>query len=218
MRSLAQPAVLARAGLAAAATTLACYPRLADWKERPWPLPFGLSMMVVTTFVLWAFVFAWHEQYSGKPVFPVTMNPKLWGMATLYGIVAAILLTYCFDPEYRVSSPTSYPTNVSAWIGTTLFALALDPLFRTFATYAFFVRLARRQHVATALTVIFGAFVSFLKLHGAHKQPPGWVMAEVMAGTVAGGFLSIYFYLEGGAWLVWWLLLLTQMRHLVSLI
>ena len=218
MRSLAQPAVLARAGVAAFATTLTCYPRLAFWNERPWPLPIGLLAMFLTTFVLWAFVFAWHEQYTGKPVFPNRIQPKLWAFATLYGLVAAILLKFCFDPEYRLTSPTSYPANVPKWVAMTLFALALDPLFGTFAAYAFFVRLARKQHVATALTVIFGMFVSFLKLHSLPKQPPAWLMTEVMAGTVAGAFFSIYFYLEGGAWLVWWPLLLTQLRHLVSLI
>ncbi len=218
MRSFAQPRVLARAGLAALATALACYPRLALWLARPGSLQFVCLTLLWTTFILWGFVFAWHEQYSGNPVFPIRWQPRLWGMATVYGLTATIFLCLCIDPQYRLASPDSYPTNFQSWTAMSLFALAFDPLFYCFAPYAFFVRLAHRQNIASVLTVIFGVFVLFLKLHSAPRQPPIWLMAEQMAGTVIAGFLSLYFYLKGGAWLVWWPLLLTQLRHLLSLI
>ena len=58
MRSLAKPQVLIRAGYATAITTLACYPRLAIWLERPYSTLFGCMMVLWTAFILWAFVFA----------------------------------------------------------------------------------------------------------------------------------------------------------------
>ena len=68
MRSLAKPEVLKRAALAAAFSTLLAWPRLARWSDNPTPLWLAVVTLGWAAFCLCAAVFAWHEEYSGRPV------------------------------------------------------------------------------------------------------------------------------------------------------
>ena len=128
MRSLAQPRVLARAGLAAVIASLACYPRMAAVGDPHAPLLFKWLILLWCQFVLWAFVFAWQFEYARRPVFGARFQPKLWALATLCGAVWAFLLHFQ-DPQYRLLAPADYPVDLKSWVAMTLFALALQPLF-----------------------------------------------------------------------------------------
>jgi len=218
MRLLTQPRVLARALVAALLTTLACYPRLAMWPERPYDLPFTILMMLWCVLVFWAFVFAWHQEYSGRPVFNFKFEPNLWVVATLAGVAWALFLHVCMDPQLRRTTPGDYPTDWYSWVAITLFSLALEPLFLCFAPFAFFIRLSRRQTTALALVVLFWVFILYLKLDWYKVPPPFSLVVELMIIRVLGAFLSVYFYLRGGVLLVWWMVLLSQLRHVIALI
>jgi hypothetical protein len=214
MRSLAQTKVLTGAGLAAVLSSLACYPRLALWSAQPSPLPFLWLMLLWATFVLWSFVLGWHSKYTGQRVLAFRWQPRLWIIATLCALAAAVVMRLAIDPQLRATTPGDYPTNWQSWTAMSLFTLAFDPLFLCFAPFAFFIRLFHRQTSASVLTVIFGLFILYLKVN-ASTPPPPWLLVEMIMLRVAAGFLCVYFYLKGGAWLIWWVLLLAQLRHLL---
>jgi hypothetical protein len=218
MRSLAQTSVLAKAGGAAVITSLAAYPRLASWTERTGPVGSLLVMLLWTTFVLWSFVFGWHEQYTGKKFFSLNVPLKSWALVTLIGVGAAIFLMLVADPQLRLTTPKDYPTSLRSWIDMGLFTLALTPLFLCFAPFAFFMRLFRKPQVATVFTVLFGVFILYLKLSSSSILPPLWLVAVLALVRVAGGFLTVYVYLQGGAILVFWMGILIELRHLIPLL
>lgn len=216
MRLLAQPKILTSAGVAAMITALTCYPRLATWSERPDSVLFLWLTLLWAVFVLWAFVFAWQFEYARRPVLGLDFRPKLWAAATLGGLAWAALLHFLIDPQLRVITPREYPTGWNSWLAMSLFAIGFNPLFLCFAPFAFFARLSQKVDVSVAMTVLFGVFVLYLRLHYSHVLPPPWFMAALMALRILTGFLSVYFYLKGGALLVWWLALLLQLRHLAD--
>jgi hypothetical protein len=217
MRLLTQPKVLARALLAALITTLACYPRLVLWQERLYPLPFLGFTMFWCTCVFWAFVFAWHAEYARRPVFNFEFRPRLWAAATFCAAASALSLHYFMDPQLRLITPRDYPVDWPSWAALSLFRLGLEPLFLCFAPFAFFIRLSNRQTTALALTVLFWVFILYLRLNVSEKLPSFPVVVGLMVSSVVGGFLSVYFYLKGGAFLVWWLVFISQLRHLIDL-
>ena len=217
MRLLAQPTVLVRAGVAAMITAVACYPRLAMWSERTHSVLFLWLMLLWAVFVLWAFVFAWQWDYGHRPVLGLDFQPKLWMAATLCGVAWAALLHFLIDPQLRVISPKEFPTDGNSWLAMSLFAMGFDPLFLCFAPFAFFVRLSQRQEASVALTVLFGVLVFWLRLHYSPVLPPALFLAAMMVIRIVAGFLSVYFYLRGGALLVWWVALILQLRHLMDL-
>ena len=217
MRHLAQPRVLTQAGYAAVITALACYPRLAIWLERPYSIAFTCGMVLWTTFVLWTFVFAWQPVYARRPVIRFSFPPRIWLIATAYGIISAIALHFVMDPQLRVTTPKDYPANWHTWVAMCLFALALDPLFLCFAPYAFFMRLFRRPEVSLALTVMFGIFVQCLKIDSSRPWPPASLIMELLVLHIIAGFVNVYLYLKGGALPVWWAVLLLELRHAYDL-
>lgn len=215
MRSFAQPKNLARAGVAALLSTLACYPRLAIWDERGAPVALLLPILLWSLFVLWGFVFAWQFQYAHRRVFAVEFRPKLWAIVTAGAVVAAWLVHYTLDPNIRVVTPGSYPTNIKSWVAMGLFSLVFEPLFLTFAPFAFFIRLFRKQDVALALTVVFGLFVLALRIGS--TTPSAALLIELVFLRAVAGFVSLYLYLQGGALLVWWAMLILHLRLLLDL-
>ncbi len=217
MRLLAQPKVLARAGVAALITALACYPRLAMWSERMDSVMFLWLMLLWAVFVLWAFVFAWQVECGRRPVLGLDFRPKLWVMATLCGVAWALMLHFLIDPQLRFITPKEFPTDGKSWAAMSLFAIGFDPLFLCFAPFAFFVRLSRRQEASVALTVLFGILVFWLRLHYSPVLPPWLFIVAMMVTRIVAGFLSVYFYLRGGALLVWWVALIMQLRYLMDL-
>ncbi|WP_160164506.1 hypothetical protein [Pedosphaera parvula] len=138
-------------------------------------------------------------------------------MASLAGMAGAILLMLVVDPQLRVTTPKDYPVDLKSWANMGLFTLSFDPLFLCFAPFAFFIRLFRKPKIATVLTVLFGVFVLYLKLSSANRLPAMWLVAVLALMRVAGGFVMVYVYLQGGALPVFWMGVLVELRHLVLL-
>lgn len=219
MRSLAQPKVLARALFAGLVTSLACYPRLDSWTARGAPVPILWVILLWSMFVLWGFVFAWHFQYSNRPVFvPDKFEPILWEQVSLGAIAAAVLMHFLIDPQNRLITPETYPTSFDSWTRMSLFAIALQPLFFCFAPFAFFIRLLRKQDTAIALTVVFGLFVLTVKLGESTVPAPFWTLVELVCLQVLAVFAGLYLYLKGGALLVWWAFLILQLRFFLDFV
>ena len=208
---------MGQSAVAAMFTTIACYPRLMLWLERPYSVVLMCIMMFVCTFVLWAFAFAWQKPYAGRDVIANGFSLKIWIAATLLSLAWAAVLRYGIDPQLRVVTPKEFPDSWKMWIAMTLFTLALTPLFLTFAPFAFFMRLFRLQRFCMALTVLFGVFVLFLKLQSGASHPPFLLALELTALRLAGGFAGLYFYLRGGALPVWWMVVIQECRHAIDL-
>ncbi|HWF19076.1 MAG TPA: hypothetical protein VG754_07400 [Verrucomicrobiae bacterium] len=217
MRSLTQPKVLGRALVAALITSFACYPRLATWTERGASASFLWAVLLWAMFVLWGFVFAWHFQYSQRPVFGLEkFDPKLWAVASLVAIAAALFVHFNLDPKLRLLTPGTYPTDWNSWVAMGLFALAFEPLFLYFAPFAFFIRLMRRQDAALAMTVVFGLFVLALRINASPAPASVWLLVELVCLRVLGGFAGLYLYIKGGALLVWWVVIILHLRFLLD--
>ncbi len=217
MRHLTESGVVCRAALAAVVTALAGYPRLMLWLERPYAVLPMCLMMFVCTFVLWAFAFAWQKPYAGREVIGAGFNPRIWVAATVVALAWAAILHFLIDPQSRMVTPKEFPDSWKLWIAMSLFHLALEPLFLTFAPYAFFMRLFRQPRLCMALTVLFGVFVLFLKLRSGVKLPPLSLALELTALRLAGGFVGLFFYLRGGALVVWWMVLIQEGRFAFDL-
>jgi hypothetical protein len=216
MRRLIQPEVIKSAGLAAGTTALVCYPRFALWRA-PYPIWYLELVLLLGGFVLWAFVFAWHTPFTGRPVFRFPVGRRNFASATIAGLLVAAVLHWFLDSTFRLRTPGDYPTSFDQWIGMTLFALAFHPLFLTFAPLAWALRLFRRLWIAIALTVLFGVFVLIVKAQSAPTPLPSTVFMELLVLRIALGSLAIFFYLRGGVLLVWWWSFLLQLRHLLTL-
>ena len=198
-------------------TTLASLPALATAPGHPYPLSLAASLFFFCVFLLWAFVFAWHFQYTARPVFLPPFQPKLWLSATVYGLLVGLLVWQFLDPSLRQIVPAEYPANTGSWMATSLFQICFGPLYVCFAPFAFFMRLTRRPPVATALTVAWGLFVEYLVLGNHPTLPPVTLTAIIMLRSVISGFVAVYFYLNGGVLLIWWVGLLLQLRLLLEL-
>ncbi len=217
MRSLGQPQVLRSAAVAAAATALVCYPRLAHASSLPYPMWYLEALLFLGTIVLWAFVFAWHTQYTHRPVFMQEITARTWASATVAGLSVGLLLFFFQDPLLRGFAPEDYPTTVENWLAMTLFTLAFTQLFLVFAPFAWLIRLFQRERVAVVLTVLFGAFVLVLKNYRSPAPFGAALLLDVLLVRLVVGSLSVYFFLRGGVVLVWWWGLLLQSRHLLRL-
>ena len=217
MRSLVQPHVLKAAAAGAVISSLASYPRLLLWTERPYRLWFLTLTLAWTAFILWSFVFGWHTKYTRQPVFGVRATLRSWGAATVAGLLGALVLELFVDPVLRPLVPDDYPATFGSWLAVTLFLLAFDQLFLCLAPFAFFLRLSQRPPVAASLTVLFGVFLVYMKARSWPGKFSSSFILELFAWRVLAGFLSVFFYLKGGAILnLWWILLL-QLRLLIHI-
>lgn len=214
MRSLGQPRVLRAAGLAALATVLVCYPRLAWASHLAYPLWYLEAILFLGGIVLWAFVFAWHTQYTGRQVVTLSVASASFWMATAAGLAGALILRLAVDPVLRTRTPDDYPATLAQWLAMTLFSLGFSQLFLVFAPFAWLMRLLRREDWAAVLTVVFGVFVLALKHRASPLAMPPGLLLELLLVRIAAGCLSVYFFLRGGVGLVWWWGLLLQGRHL----
>ena len=217
MRSLAQPEVLKSAVIAALISSLACFPRLWLWPNRRYDLWYLEACVLLVGIVLWAFVFAWHTQYTQRPVF--TLKPGLapFLLATLSGVGAAILLRVWLDPTLRLRTPEDYPTTVEQWIAMVLFSLAFNQLFLVFAPFAWAMRLFQNVAMAAILTILFGVFVLLIKNHASPSPMPVAMLLGLLVVRLTVGALSVHFFLRGGVLLVSWWGLLLESRHLWKL-
>jgi hypothetical protein len=217
VRSLLQPGVLKSAGTAALITLLVCFPRLALWSDPPHQLWFLSLTLAWASFILWSFVFGWRPQNAHRPILTVKAMPALWSAATLAGLAGAVMLRLFIDSVLQPLAPGDYPDTHEAWLAMTLFTLAFDQLFLCFAPFAFFVRLLQNQRAAAGLTVLFGVALLCLRIKSLAPRVSPFFIAELFVWRTAAGFLTLYFYLKGGALLAWWWVLLLQLRHLITL-
>ena len=217
MRHLFQPRVLNLAGIAASISALACYPRLSLWLNRPFPVWYLEATVFLCGVVLWGFVFAWHTQYTHRPVFILKLEPGPFIAATLIGIVAATVFHLWLDASLRPVTPEEFPADLKHWFALVLFSLAFNQLFLLFAPFAWLMRLFKNRWVATILTVLFGACVLAMKIRSLATPVSPLLLAAFLAGRIAMGFLAVMFYLRGGVILIWWWTLLFEARHLLDL-
>ncbi len=216
MRALAQSGVLKSAVSAAALSALACLPRLVLWPTRRYPLWYLDALVFLGGTVLWAFVFAWHTEYTGLPIITGNVQRKHFHVATVSGVLLAILLRLFLDPTARSIIPDDYPATLGQWLAMTLFNLGFTQLFLVFAPFAWMFRLSGRKEFAITFTVIFGVVVLLIRNHSAHARLPLGLAAGLVLVRVASGILSIYFYLRGGILLVSWWGLLMHSRLLMG--
>jgi hypothetical protein len=216
VRSLGQPEVLRSASLAGLLTALVCYPRLALATNLAHPIWYLEALLFLGGIILWAFVFAWHPQYTHRPVVTFRIPPLAFGLATATGLFGALVLHFWLDPTLRTELPEDYPLTFKHWLAATLFSLAFTQLFVVFAPFAWLLRLSRRKAMALLLTVLFGVFVMLVRNRAATIPP--WLLAALLVVRVLVGFLSVYFFWRGGVLLVWWWNLLLQSRHLLKLL
>lgn len=218
MRRLAQSEVLRSAGIAALVGALLCYPRLLLWPTRTYPVWYLEAVLFLGGIVLWAFVFAWHTEYTHQPVFTLKWTPTLFAAATFTGILAAVISRLFLDPSLRPKIPEDYPANFGQWIATSLFSLAFGQLFLLFAPFAWLIRLTRNRALAIVITVLFGVGVLVLKNHSSHTPIQFPLFAAILVLRILMGLLLVLFYLRGGVVLVWWCGFLIEARHLLTLV
>jgi hypothetical protein len=216
MRRLAQPSVVTSAAVAAAATALLSLPRMLLWAKIPFPVWYAEATLFLGGFVLWAFVFAWHTEYTGRPLFTLRIKTVHLALATLAGLCAATLLHFFLDPTARLITPEDYPPDVEHWIALTLFALAFTQLFLLYAPFAWLARLFRNEKAATWLTVLVGVGVLVLKTDASPKPVPASMLLELLVMRIGFGFAAIWIYLRGGILLVSWAGFLVEARHLLE--
>ncbi|MGA3283291.1 MAG: hypothetical protein ABSD57_02380 [Verrucomicrobiota bacterium] len=217
MRSFTQPRVLKLAGIAALATALACYPRVSLWLNRSAPIWYLEAMIFFCSIVLWGFVFAWHTQYTNRPVFVLKLETGPFIAVTLVGITVAVVFHLLLDPSLRSKIPEEYPADLKQWFALVLFSLAFNQLFLLFAPFAWLMRLFKNRWVATSLTVLFGACVLAMKIRSLPTPVPPLLLAALLAGRIGMGFLAVSFYLRGGVILIWWWTFLFEARNLLNL-
>jgi hypothetical protein len=217
VRDLVKTEVVQSAALATLAGALVCYPRLALWSERSFPIWYLEAVLLLGGFVLWAFVYAWHTKYTGQPVLTLKLSTAPLLLATLAGIFMAVLLHWFIDPAFRARTPEDYPAELQQWIAMTLFSLGFTQLFLVFAPFDWSVRLTKQRWIAMLFTVLFGVFVLVVKTRSSPSPlAPSlfWLLILVRAAT---SFLSVWFYARHGMILAWWWGFLLQARHLLSL-
>jgi hypothetical protein len=167
--------------------------------------------------VLWGFVFAWHTLYTQRPVFTLKVDPRLFAIVTVAGIVAATGLHLFLDPSLRLKTPEEYPANPEQWVALGLFSLAFNQLFLVFAPFDWLIRLFKNRWVATGLTVLFGVIILVVKIRHSPSAIPPLLMAVLIGGRLIMGFLAVSFYLRGGVLMSWWWTLIIEARHLLDL-
>ena len=217
VRHLLQPRILNLAVIAALASAVACYPRLALWLNRSAPVWYLEGAIFLCGIVLWGFVFAWHTQYTHRPVFVLKLEPRLFVGVTAAAIIAAAVFDLAIDPSLRSKVPEDYPFDLVHWFAFVLFSLALNQLFLLFAPFAWLMRLFKRRWVATNLTVLFGVVLLAMRIHSFPTPLPPLLAAALLTGKIVTGFLAVSFYLRGGVLLVWWWTFLFEARHLLNL-
>jgi hypothetical protein len=216
MRRLAQPQVMTFAAIAAALSAILSVPRMLLWENRPFPLWFPETAILLCGFVLWAFVFAWHAEYTHRPVFTLKINPSVLAAATAAGILIGLALHFWSDPLIRPATPKDFPPDVKHWAATTIFNLAFIQLFLLYAPFDWALRLFRHEKVALWITVAFGVLVLLLRNNSLPTELSGWLLTAVIIFKIAGIFFAVWFYLRGGIFLMWWLQLLIESRHLLT--
>jgi hypothetical protein len=198
VQALAQPDTMRSAAVAAGITGLACYPRLYLWTDRPNALWFMVTLLILTSFILWSFVFGWYPPRVRRPVLHTQPTRGDWVLTCLLGFTAAVVLAVAVDPILRPVNPTDYPDSFPAWIASALFSLTLSQLFLCYAPFALFLRLFGHPAVAILLTVLLGEFLLGLQLDAASFQLelPFTLLLFVLRAFL--GWAAAFLFLRGG--------------------
>jgi hypothetical protein len=216
VRRLAQPQVVTSAAVAAALSAVLSLPRMVLWDQRPFSLWYPEAMIFLCGFVLWAFVFAWHTEYTHRPVFTLKIKLPVFAAATLAGILIGLALHFWIDPLIRPLTPKDFPADFKHWLASTVFSLAFMQLFLLYAPFDWAMRLFRNEQPAMWLTVIFGIVVLLLRNNSLPTELPVSFLILLMGLKITGIFFAVWFYLRGGIFLVWWLDVLLEARHLLT--
>src|SRR5438094_9018195 len=104
------------AAVGAAITSLAGYPRLVLWNDRPHQLWFLSLTLAWASFILWSFVFGWRTQNAYRPILAVKASSALWSAATLAGLAGAMVLRLFIDSVLQPLVPGDYPDTYEAWL------------------------------------------------------------------------------------------------------
>jgi hypothetical protein len=216
MRLLLQPRVLSTAALASALSTVACYPRLALWSGRPFPVWYLEAMIFLCGIMLWGFVFAWHKPYSARPVFVWPPDWQPFTVATAAGTALALASHFWVDPLLRSRFPEEYPPDWPHWLAVVPFTLALNQLFCVFAPVDWLMRLTRSRRAAAVLTGLLAAALLLLKAQKLAVSLPPPTLAAMLLARLAAGTLVAWLYLRGGVGLVWWWGVLLESRLLLD--
>ena len=217
MRSLARPEVLRSAIIAGLCSALVCWPRIATAPHQGFPVWYLEAVALSGSIVLWGLVFAWHTQYTQRPVFTLKVGAWPFALATIAGLATALLWHFTIDPWLRVKTPGNYPTTMEQWLAMTLFSLGLKQLFFVFAPFAWLIRLFGKKAPAFILTVAFSLAVILIRecrLPNPLLAEPFFLGLLVLRGAAEA--FSVYLYLRGGVLLVWWWDLLFQSRHFLN--
>jgi hypothetical protein len=216
VRRLTQPSVVKAAALAALASTVLSLPRMLLWEKRPYLTWYTEAILFCCGFVLWAFVFAWHTEYTRRPLFTLRIKPLLFAAATLVGVIAALGHHWLLDPSLRPYNPEDYPPDMRHWVAHVLFTLSFNQLFLLFAPFAWAMRLFRNETIATRVIVVLGVLVLALKTSASPLPQSAPLILALAALQIASAFFGVWFYLRGGILLAWWLALLIEARHLLT--
>ena len=188
------------------------------WSNPAYPVWYLEAVLLLGGFVLWAFVFAWHTKYSGRPVFNFPLELKPFVVISAVGILGAFLLHQFVDPTFRARTPEDYPANFEQWLAMTLFTLAFNQLFLVFAPFAWALRLFKGSWTAILFTVLFGVFVAVIKTRSSSTSVTDSLFCLIVIVRAAVSFLSVWFYSRHGIVLTWWWGFLLQTRHFVDLL
>jgi hypothetical protein len=216
MRTLAEPAVLKAAALAAGLMCLACYPRLATALDLRYPVWYLEALLFLGGIVLWAFTFGWYPKYTGRPLFILRAALWLWTLATVAGIGGAVLLHYFVDPALQARTPSEFPPSLVDWIARLLFNLTFTQLLLIFSPFCWLLRLFQRTVPALTMTVLFGLMVLAVKNYRGPPMPSGLLIGLILF-RAASSLGSTILFLRGGVLPVWWCGLILQSRHLFEL-
>jgi hypothetical protein len=214
VRDLARPEILKPTACAALASALLCLPRLLMWSHRSYPVWYLDAIIFTGGFVLWAFVFAWHTKYTGRPVFTWNISVGDFFTVALAGIIVAAVLRWFVDPMAQPTMPEDYPANLPQWLAMCLFTLGLDQLFVVCAPYAWLIRLFQNRRMALILTALFSLVVLLLKLQRARSPVAPTLFIVLMISRLVGTTVSVVIYLRGGLLLAWWWGFLVELHGL----
>src|SRR3954471_13799836 len=115
MRDLGKPDVLKKAGFAALGSALACFPRLVLWPASRYPIWYYEALLFLGGMVLWAFVFAWSEKYSHRPVFRWRIPWWEFLLVTAAGVGASAAQRLTVDPVWKSYISEDFPASATQW-------------------------------------------------------------------------------------------------------
>lgn len=157
-----------------------------------------VTLLVLTSFVLWSFVFGWYPLRTGRPVVNDRFTSSDWVLTVVLGVGGAAAVAFIVDPQLRLLNPKDYPESIHAWTAGALFSITLSQLFLCYAPMAFFLRLLKIPALAILLTVLLGQFLLGLQLEAAALELDLPFKFTLFALRAAIGWAAATVFLRGG--------------------